>query len=206
VTGLFIAFEGGDASGKTTQARRIAKLLEAVFTREPGGTVVGESLRTLLLGSENRLAFRTEALLMAASRAQLVEELIRPSLEAAKHVVSDRFIASSLVYQGYASGLPVDDVRDLSIFATGGLVPDLTILIDVPVKLSMSRRTTEPDRFESETIEFHERVRNGYLTLAKHALEPWEVVDGSGSPEQVSQLVDNAISKRLGLLLGNAGS
>ena len=152
MTGLLIAFEGGDASGKTTQARRISELIGAVFTREPGGTEVGESLRELLLSPEIPLAFRTEALLMAASRAQLVEEVIRPNLETGKHVVSDRFLASSIVYQGYATGLPVDEVRGLSIFATNGLLPDLTILIDLPVELSIRRRTDMPDRFESEAI------------------------------------------------------
>ena len=149
MTGLLIAFEGGDASGKTTQARRISDLIGAIFTREPGGTEVGESLRELLLDAQTSLAFRTEALLMAASRAQLVEEVIRPNLEKGIHVVSDRFLASSVVYQGYATGLPVNDVRELSIFATNGLLPDLTVLIDVPVELSMQRRTDMPDRFES---------------------------------------------------------
>ena len=141
MTGLFIAFEGGDACGKTTQARRISDLIGAVFTREPGGTEVGESLRELLLDAETPLGFRTEALLMAASRAQLVEQVIRPNLENELDVVSDRFLASSIVYQGYATGLPLNEVRDLSIFATNGLLPDLTILIDLPVDLAMRRRT-----------------------------------------------------------------
>tara|TARA_Y100001958_G_C21121831_1_gene465711 strand:+ start:186 stop:806 length:621 start_codon:yes stop_codon:yes gene_type:complete len=206
VTGLLIAFEGGDASGKTTQARRISDLIGAFFTREPGGTEVGESLRDLLLDAQTSLAFRTEALLMAASRAQLVEEVIRPNLENGIHVVSDRFLASSLVYQGYATGLPVNDVRELSIFATNGLLPDLTVLIDVPVELSMQRRTDMPDRFESETTEFHEKVRRGYLALAESDLERWVVIDGSGSLEQVSSLVDQAITGHLGLSLTSSSS
>tara|TARA_B100000953_G_scaffold200491_1_gene165222 strand:- start:1854 stop:2474 length:621 start_codon:yes stop_codon:yes gene_type:complete len=206
VTGLFIAFEGGDASGKTTQARRISEHLGALFTREPGGTEAGESLRALLLDAETPLAFRTEALLMAASRAQLVEEVIRPNLEKGSHVVCDRFLASSIVYQGYATGLPVSEVRDLSIFATNGLLPDLTVLIDVPVDESMRRRTDTPDRFESETIEFHQKVREGYLTLAESASEKWAVIDGSGPLEHVSVLVDDALSSQLGLSLGSASS
>ena len=206
MTGLLIAFEGGDASGKTTQARRISDLIGALFTREPGGTEVGESLRDLLLDAQTPLAFRTEALLMAASRAQLVEEVIRPNLENGVHVVSDRFLASSLVYQGYATGLPVNDVRELSIFATNGLLPDLTVLIDVPVELSMQRRTDTPDRFESETTEFHEKVRRGYLALAESDLEKWVVIDGSGSLEQVSSLVDQAITGHLGLSLTSSSS
>ena len=206
MTGLLIAFEGGDASGKTTQARRISDLIGAIFTREPGGTEVGESLRELLLDAQTPLAFRTEALLMAASRAQLVEEVIRPNLENGIHVVSDRFLASSVVYQGYATGLPVNDVRELSIFATNGLLPDLTVLIDVPVELSMQRRTDMPDRFESETTEFHEKVRRGYLALAESDLEKWVVIDGSGSLEQVSSLVDQAITGHLGLSLTSSSS
>ncbi len=206
MTGLLIAFEGGDASGKTTQARRISDLIGAIFTREPGGTEVGESLRELLLDAQTPLAFRTEALLMAASRAQLVEEVIRPNLENGIHVVSDRFLASSVVYQGYATGLPVNDVRELSIFATNGLLPDLTVLIDVPVELSMQRRIDKPDRFESETTEFHEKVRSGYLALAENAPEKWVVIDGSGSMEQVSSLVDQAIMGHLDLSFTSSSS
>ena len=206
MTGFLIAFEGGDASGKTTQARRISELIGAVFTREPGGTEVGESLRELLLSPEIPLAFRTEALLMAASRAQLVEEVIRPNLETGKHVVSDRFLASSIVYQGYATGLPVDEVRGLSIFATNGLLPDLTILIDLPVELSIRRRTDMPDRFESEAIEFHEKVREGYLSLAESSPERGAGIDGSGALDQVSSLVDEAVVNHLGLSLNEPSS
>ena len=133
----FIAFEGGDASGKTTQARRVADNLNAVFTREPGGTTIGESLRAILLDPNEKVALRAEALLMAASRAQLVADVISPALREGRHVVTDRFIASSLTYQGYASGLAVDDVLSLSLFATESLRPDLTLLIDIPVELSL---------------------------------------------------------------------
>ena len=206
MTGYFIAFEGGDASGKTTQARRISELIGAIFTREPGGTEAGESLRGLLLDANTPLAFRTEALLMAASRAQLVEEIIRPNLEQGLHVVSDRFLASSIVYQGFATGLPVNEVRNLSVFATNGLLPDLNILIDVPVDESMRRRTDEPDRFESETVEFHEKVRQGYLTLAENTSEEWAVIDGAGSLDHVSEAVDEVIRDRLGLSIGSSGS
>tara|TARA_B100001559_G_scaffold320192_1_gene331610 strand:- start:1123 stop:1743 length:621 start_codon:yes stop_codon:yes gene_type:complete len=206
VTGLFIAFEGGDACGKTTQARRISDLIGAVFTREPGGTEVGESLRELLLDAETPLGFRTEALLMAASRAQLVEQVIRPNLENELDVVSDRFLASSIVYQGYATGLPLNEVRDLSIFATNGLLPDLTILIDLPVDLAMRRRTDMPDRFESEASAFHEKVREGYLELAETAPEKWVVIDGSGSLEQVSGLVDDALLGFFDMPLGYSSS
>jgi len=195
----FIAFEGGDASGKSTQARRVSETLNAVFTREPGGTTVGESLRTILLDPNETVAVRAEALLMAASRAQLVAEVIRPALLKGQHVVTDRFIASSLAYQGYASGLPIDEVLSLSLFATESLTPDLTILIDISIEESFNRRGQNPDRFEQEDRSFHEKVRNGYLELAEAEKEKWVVIDGTGTLEEVAVLVDQAIKERLGL-------
>ena len=195
----FIAFEGGDASGKTTQARRVADNLNAVFTREPGGTTIGESLRAILLDPNEKVALRAEALLMAASRAQLVADVISPALSEGRHVVTDRFIASSLTYQGYASGLAVDDVLSLSLFATESLRPDLTLLIDIPVEESIKRRGLNPDRFEQEDISFHQKVRNGYLDLAAVENKKWAVIDGTGNPQEVASLVDKAINKRLDL-------
>jgi|TARA_B100000902_G_scaffold66270_1_gene72700 dTMP kinase len=195
----FIAFEGGDASGKSTQALRVSDTLNAVFTREPGGTTVGESLRTILLDPNEIVAVRAEALLMAASRAQLVEDVIRPALLKGQHVVTDRFIASSLAYQGYASGLPIDEVLSLSLFATESLTPDLTILIDISIEESFNRRGQNPDRFEQEDRSFHEKVRNGYLELAEAEKEKWVVIDGTGTLEEVAVLVDQAIKERLGL-------
>ena len=195
----FIAFEGGDASGKTTQARRVADNLNAVFTREPGGTTMGESLRAILLDPNEKVALRAEALLMAASRAQLVADVISPALREGRHVVTDRFIASSLTYQGYASGLAVDDVLSLSLFATESLRPDLTLLIDISVEESIKRRGLNPDRFEQEDISFHQKVRNGYLDLAAVENEKWAVIDGTGNPQEVASLVDEAINKRLDL-------
>tara|TARA_B100001250_G_scaffold225799_1_gene193679 strand:- start:464 stop:1066 length:603 start_codon:yes stop_codon:yes gene_type:complete len=195
----FIAFEGGDASGKSTQARRVSETLNAVFTREPGGTTVGESLRTILLDPNETVAVRAEALLMAASRAQLVADVIRPALLKGQHVVTDRFLASSLAYQGYASGLPIDEVLSLSLFATESLTPDLTILIDISIEESFNRRGQNPDRFEQEDRSFHEKVRNGYLELAEAKKEKWVVIDGTGTLEEVAFLVDQAIKERLGL-------
>ena len=195
----FIAFEGGDASGKSTQARRVSETLNAVFTREPGGTTVGESLRAILLDPNETVAVRAEALLMAASRAQLVADVIRPALLKGQHVVTDRFLASSLAYQGYASGLPIDDVLSLSLFATESLTPDLTILIDISVEESFNRRGQNPDRFEQEDRSFHEKVRKGYLKLAEAEKEKWVVIDGTGTLEEVAFLVDQVIKERLGL-------
>lgn len=194
--GRLVAFEGGDASGKTTQARRVANRLEAVFTREPGGTSLGERLRSLVLSPERPVDPRAEALLIAAARAQHVAEVIRPALATGHDVVTDRFTASSLVYQGYGSGLDVDEVAGLSAFATAGLQPDLVVLIDVPVDLARNRLTGEPDRFEAEDEMFHRRVRDGYLSLAAADPDRWVVIDGRGDLESVAALVDAAMRER----------
>jgi dTMP kinase len=192
VTGRFIAFEGGDASGKSTQARRVASDLGAVLTREPGGTALGEMLRSLVLEPTTQVDLRAEALMIAAARAQHVAEVVRPALDADRHVVTDRFTGSSLAYQGYASGLDIAAVRQLSAFATEGLWPDLTVLIDVPVEVSMARLGGAPDRFEREAGEFHDKVRKGYLDLASTD-DSWVVIDGTGSVEDVAAMVDAAL-------------
>lgn len=195
-TGRLIAFEGGDASGKTTQARRVANRLEALFTREPGGTALGEQLRSLVLSPERPVDLRAEALVIAAARAQHVAEVIRPELAAGRDVVTDRFTASSLVYQGHGSGLDVEEVAALSAFATGGLQPDLVVLIDVPVDLARNRLTGSPDRFEAEDEAFHRRVREGYLALAAADPERWVVIDGRSDLGSVAALVDAAMRER----------
>lgn len=195
MTGRFIAFEGGDASGKTTQAQRVAERLDAMFTREPGGTPLGETLRSLVLEPDAPVDVRAEALMIAASRAQHVAELIRPTLASGRDVVTDRYTASSLAYQGWAVGLPVEQVRALSVFATDDLWPDLTILIDVPTEVAKARLAGTPDRFEREAEEFHGRVREGYLDLADGD-ESWLVIDGSASLEDVSAAVDAALAER----------
>ncbi len=192
MTGRFIAFEGGDASGKSTQARRVASDLGAVLTREPGGTALGEMLRSLVLEPTTQVDLRAEALMIAAARAQHVAEVVRPALDADRHVVTDRFTGSSLAYQGYASGLDIAAVRQLSAFATEGLWPDLTVLIDVPVEVSMARLGGAPDRFEREAGEFHDKVRKGYLDLASTD-DSWVVIDGTGSVEDVAAMVDAAL-------------
>lgn len=192
MTGRFIAFEGGDASGKSTQAALVAEQLSALLTREPGGTHLGEELRRLVLEPEYHVTIRAEALMIAAARAQHVAEVIEPALAAGRHVVSDRFVASSLAYQGFGSGLDVAEVRSLSVFAASGVWPDVTVLIDVPVEVSLARLDGSPDRFESETADFHERVRRGYLELAATD-DSWVVIDGTGTIDEVTGLVKAAL-------------
>jgi dTMP kinase len=189
MTGRFIVLEGGEACGKSTQAARLAASLGAVLTREPGGTEVGERIRALLLDSAlDGLDARAEALLMAAARAHHVASVIRPALAAGRDVVSDRYSGSSLAYQGHGRGLPVDEVRKLSEWATGGLWPDLTILLEVEpaeVRRRQAAAGADPDRLEAAGSEFHRRVAAGFRALA--AEDPtWRVVNGDGSEDDVA--------------------
>ena len=192
--GRFIALEGTEACGKSTQAAILARRIDAVLTREPGGTPVGERIRAILLDTEvDRLHPRAEALLMAAARAQHVTEVIRPALDAGRHVVSDRFSDSSLAYQGYGRELGVDEVRLLSDWATSRLWPDVAVLVDVPEEVARSRQGT-PDRFEAESMEFHHRVVDGYKTLAAAEPDRWRTVDGVGTVEEVAARIWQAVS------------
>lgn len=200
MTGKFIAFEGGEACGKSTQARLLAGELDAVLTFEPGATAVGAAVRSLLLNpSTTALVDRTEALLMAADRAQHVAEMVRPALDAGRHVITDRYLYSSVAYQGYGRGLPPDEVAHLSLWATDGLLPDLVVLLDVDVGEAMRRRRRAPDRFEKENDGFHQRVRDGYRALASADPERWAVVEGSGSVKQLAVAVRSIVRDRLGL-------
>jgi dTMP kinase len=189
--GLFIAFEGGEASGKSTQAARLAVRIDALLTREPGGTPTGERIRELLLDPGAAVDARAEALLMAAARAQHVSELIAPALSSGRHVVTDRFTASSLAYQGFGRGLPLEDVKALSTFATAGLTPDLTVLLDLDPAVAAVRRSREHDRMEAAGDAFHQRVRDGFLSLVDRT---WLVVDGALPPEDVEQAVWSRLS------------
>jgi dTMP kinase len=193
--GLFIAFEGGEASGKSTQASRLASRLDAVLTREPGGTPTGEQIRALLLDPGNVVDARAEALLMAAARAQHVHEVIEPALAAGRHVVTDRFTASSLAYQGFGRGLPLADVAALSAFATGGLEPDLYVLLDLAPEVAAARRAREHDRMEAAGEAFHQKVRDGFLALAD---ERWLVVDGALPPDEVEAMVASRVAGIIG--------
>lgn len=187
MTARFIAFEGGEAAGKSTQAARLVARLDAVATREPGGTAAGAAIRALFLDpATGDLDSRTEALLMAADRAQHAAEVIRPALDAGRHVVTDRYLYSSVAYQAHGRGLDPTWVRDLSLWATGDLQPDLVVLIDVPVEVARSRVVdAAPDRVEQEQVEFHLAVRDGFLAQAAVEPDRWLVIDGDRDPEAV---------------------
>jgi dTMP kinase len=193
--GRFIAFEGGEACGKSTQAARLAEARGAVLTREPGGTVAGERIRALLLDPDlANLTDRSEALLMAAARAQHVAEVIEPALAAGRDVVSDRFSGSTLAYQGYGRGLPLDDLRWLSGWASAGREPDLNVLL---VVRQPWRAPSPADRLEGAGRRFHQRVGEGFASLAASDPEHWVTVDGDGTVDQVADRVRQAVEERL---------
>jgi len=199
--GRLIAFEGGEACGKSSQAARLAEHLGAVLTREPGGTVVGERIRDVVLDRKAAgIDARTELLLMAAARAQHVAEVIEPALARGQDVVTDRFAGSTLAYQGYGRGLDLDEVRRVCDFASGGLWPDLVVLLDVPAGEAGARRGQEGgrrDRMEDEDNGFHDRVAKGFAELAQADPDRWVVVDGVGSVDDVAARVLRAYEERL---------
>jgi dTMP kinase len=184
--GLFVTFEGIDRSGKTTQARLLCEALgeQALGVREPGGTPAGERVRDLLKDSSVPLGAEAEALLFAAARAELVEKVIRPALEDGRVVVSDRFLDSSLAYQGGARGLGIDEVEGINRFATGGLVPDLTFLLELDTATA-ARRAGERDRFEDEGTQLQQAVLEAYERLVAADPGRWRRLDATRSPEQV---------------------
>jgi dTMP kinase len=184
--GLFVTFEGIDRSGKTTQARLLCEALgaAALGVREPGGTPAGERVRDLLKDATVPLGPEAEALLFAAARAELVERVIRPALEDGRVVVSDRFLDSSLAYQGGARGLGIDEVEAINRFATGGLVPDLTFLLELDAEAA-ARRAGERDRFEDEGAALQHAVLEAYERVVAADPARWRRVDATRSPEQV---------------------
>lgn len=197
--GRLIALEGVDGCGKTTQAGRLADALGALSTHEPGATSLGSALRALVLGADGPApALRTEALLLAADRAQHVEEVVRPAIESGRTVVTDRFSGSTLAYQGYGRGLPLEGLRRLVDWTTGGLEADLNVLIDVEPGAARRRlRDTAPDRLERLDPAFFGRVRQGYLDMAADDPDRWLVVDGSGAVDEVAALVVGGVRERL---------
>ena len=187
MAGLFVTLEGIDRAGKTTQARLLCEALgdRAVAVREPGGTAVGERVRELLKDPAIILDSRAETLLFAAARAELVADVIRPALDDGKIVISDRFLDSSLAYQGGARGLGVEEVAQVNEFATGGLRPDVTILLDLPLEAAAVRAGVEVDRFEQEGARLQESVRAAYEELAARDRDRWVRVDADRDTDEV---------------------
>ena len=205
-SGRLIAMEGIDGCGKTTQARILADALGALMTHEPGATPLGRALRRILLGDESsELAgravpvARAEALLMAADRAQHVTEVLRPALARGRWVVTDRFSGSTLAYQGYGQGLPLPALARLVDWAADAVVPDLSVLVDVPLDVARERLTQSPDRLERMDDRFFARVRAGYLQLAEQEGDHWVVVDGTAPVAQVAAAVAAAVLERVGV-------
>ena len=202
MSGLFISFEGIDGVGKSTQADLLEKYLiglgkTVVRTLEPGGTDVGVEIRKILLHHRGELAPRAEAALFAADRAHHVATKIRPALARGEIVITDRYFDSSVAYQGAGRELAMDEVRNLSLWAVGGLLPNLTVLLDLPADVARARRNTtgtEPDRLESEKIEFFERARQAYLGLANEEPERFLVVDASLDVNQMQEIIRARVS------------
>ncbi len=214
--GKFITFEGGEGTGKSTQVRLLAEALDRAgmkvkAVRSPGGTTVGEKLRTILKTREEAedLTPETELLLFGACHSQMVERLLKPELAQGVTVISDRFFDSTTVYQGYARGLDLDLLEHINAFSCRGLKPDLTILLDIDPELGMKRSSiraaeTEPiekDRFDSETLAFHTAVRNGFLTIAAREPERFRIISAAGTIEEVANAVKDCINHEFGLEL-----
>ena len=201
--GLFLAFEGGDGAGKSTQVRLIArwlrlKSLDVVVTHEPGDSGIGKHIRNLVLDPAHAgLSVRAEALLYAADRAEHVHSVVRPALARGAIVLTDRYVDSSIAYQGAGRGIGVDAIRELATFATEELLPELTVLLDVPVTVARQRYDTV-DRLEREPPEFHERVRQAFLDLAAATPERYLVVDGARPLEDIATEIREVVGPLVG--------
>ena len=204
--GLFITFEGGDGSGKTTQINLLASWLESdgrtvVITREPGGTDLGTELRNIILHREGFIAPRAEALLYAADRSHHIHTLVRPALQRGEIVVQDRYLDSSVAYQGAGRVLDPTEVRNISLWATENLMPDLTVVLDVPASVAKERQAAgerQYDRLEAEAEDFHTRVRESYLALAAEEPHRFLVIDGESSIEEIHRAIVDKVSDLLG--------
>ena len=208
--GKLISFEGSEGSGKSTQISLLAARFEkagreVVTTREPGGTEIGEQIRNIIVHNSkgDEMCAETELLLFAASRAQLVREIIAPNLLKGVVVLCDRYIDSSTVYQGVARNLSRDPVQQINQFAVGNVLPDLTVVLDVPTRVSLSRisqRASDlPNRMERENIDFYKKVRDGYLVLARSLPRRFFVVDGTLPEDKIRRLIWAEVKKRLGV-------
>ena len=203
--GILITFEGPEGGGKSLQIQKLGEYLKnkgfrVLTLREPGQTKIGEKIRQILLDPKNKnLVPRAETLLFEASRAQLVEEIIKAALAQGIIVLIDRFFDSTTAYQGYGRGLSVKEIEKLNMFATGGLKPDLTILLDLEVEEGLKRRekSGKKDRIDMESLKFHQKVREGYLEMARKNPRRWRIVDASKSPEEVFEEIKKAVEEEL---------
>ncbi|MEM9034627.1 MAG: dTMP kinase [Actinomycetota bacterium] len=198
MSGRFIALEGWEATGKSTQAAAIGDALGAVVTRQPGDSSIGGHVRQLLLETDVELVPRAEALLFAADRAQHVAEVVRPALRAGRDVICDRYLYSSVAYQGHGRGLPPAEVERLSLWAAEGLVPDLVVLLDLPLDVALRRLSADRDRIERGDEAFHARVHASFRTLAEAEPHRWAIVDADAEPDEVTARILEAIDDRLG--------
>ena len=204
-SGRFVVFEGPDGGGKTTQAARLTDWLgqtgrEVVACRDPGGTALGDQLRTLLKErSEVAIGMTAEMFLFMASRAQLIAEVVRPALERGAVVIGDRYLLSNVVYQGIAGGLDVDDLWRVGKAATGGLMPDLTILIDVPIEVALERVGPGRDRIEDRGVAYRKLVREGFLQASANYSSPIVVVDGSLPLDDVTAIIQTEVAHALAI-------
>jgi len=201
--GLFITFEGGEGCGKSTHSKLLLRKLEqqnitAILTHEPGGTALGNELRKALKRKRGSpISPQAELFLVAASRAQLVAEAIRPALEAGKVVICDRFTHSTMVYQGYGRGLDFTAIKMVNNMATTHLNPDLIILLDISPEQGLARKRSLKDRFELEDLSFHRRVREGYLKLAEAEPDRWLIIDASFPKGKVARIIWDRVSRLL---------
>jgi dTMP kinase len=201
--GPFITFEGGEGCGKSTQSKLLLKKLEqqnvpVVLTHEPGGTALGNELRkTLKRKQDSSISPQAELFLLAASRAQLVAEVIRPALEEGKVVLCDRFTHSTMVYQGYGRGLDFTAIKMVNNMATGYINPDLIILLDISSEQGLARKRSLQDRFELEDLSFHRRVREGYLKMAAAEPDRWLVIDASLPKGKIAEIIWDRVSQLL---------
>jgi dTMP kinase len=196
----FLSLDGIDGTGKSTQIGLLESWLRergwnVVRCADPGSTPVGDRLREILLNQRHDMSPMTEALLFMASRAELIARIIRPALDVGSLVLSDRYLLANVVYQGYAAGANIDNLWTLGRLAAGGLEPDLTIVLDMPLDDAQRRRGREPDRMESRQRDFHERVRAGFLTEAKRQPERIRVVDAAGSVEDVHARICSEVER-----------
>ena len=197
--GFLISFEGGEGCGKSTQIKKFLTYLQEhgydyICTREPGGTPVGEEIRNILLHSKDNLSAKTEFLLFSASRNKLIEEVVKPALDAGKIVVLDRFYDSSYTYQGYAGNLNIKDIKNITDFAIDGITPNLTILLDLDYKKGMERKSKDEnlknlDRIESKSADYHIKVREGYLKLARKNKKRIVIVNANDTIDNIAEKI-----------------